>query len=69
MFDLVFESHDGRALVPTVETHEPVSDIDTVVVNSLKALDPNGLLEKRTLAMAGAMSVKCPSPDIGSRFI
>ena len=29
------------------EKHEPVSDIDTVVVDSLKALDPNGRLEKR----------------------
>jgi hypothetical protein len=25
-----------------------VSDIDTVLVDSLKALDPNGRLEKRT---------------------
>ena len=30
------------------EKHEPASDIDTVVVDSLKALDPNGRLEKRT---------------------
>ena len=35
------ESYDGRALVPSSEEkHEPVSDIDTVVVDSLKALDP-----------------------------
>jgi hypothetical protein len=30
------------------EKHEPVSDIDTVVVDSLKALDPDGRLEKQT---------------------
>ena len=30
------------------EKREPVSDIDAVVVDSLKALDPNGRLEKRT---------------------
>jgi len=30
------------------EKQEPVSDIDTVVVDSLKALAPNGRLEKRT---------------------
>ena len=37
---LVLESHDGRALVPkSQEKHEPVSDIDTAVVDSLKALD------------------------------
>src|SRR5256886_395321 len=35
------ESHDGRALgADSEEKHEPVSDIDTVVVDSLKALDP-----------------------------
>ena len=41
MFHLVLESHDGRALgADSEEKHEPVSDIDTVVVDSLKALDP-----------------------------
>jgi len=30
------------------EKHEPVSDIDSVAVDSLKALDPSGRLEKRT---------------------
>jgi integrase len=30
------------------EKREPVSDIDTAVVDSLKALDPDGRLEKRT---------------------
>jgi hypothetical protein len=33
----------------SVEKHEPASDIDTAVVDSLKVLDPNGRLEKRTL--------------------
>ena len=33
------------------EKHEPVSDIDTVVVDGLKVLDPiNGRLEKQTFA-------------------
>ena len=32
------------------EKREPVSDIDTEVVDSLKALDPDGRLEKRTYA-------------------
>ena len=42
MFHLVLESHDGRALgADSEEKHEPVSDIDTVVVVvGLKALDP-----------------------------
>ena len=30
------------------EKHEPVSDIDTVVVDSLKALDPEWPIKKRT---------------------
>src|SRR5262245_4928252 len=41
LFHLVLESHDGRATgADSEEKHEPVSDIDTVVVDSLKALDP-----------------------------
>jgi hypothetical protein len=41
LFRLVFESHDGRAPgADSEEKHEPVSDIDTVVVDSLKVLDP-----------------------------
>src|SRR5262245_64502173 len=41
LFHLVFEAHDGRAPgADSEEKHEPVSDIDTVVVDSLKALDP-----------------------------
>ncbi len=41
MFHLVFESHDGRALgAESGEKREPASDIDTAVVDSLKALDP-----------------------------
>jgi hypothetical protein len=41
LFHLVLESHDGRALgADSEEKHEPVSDIDTVVVDSLKVLDP-----------------------------
>ena len=33
------------------EKREPVSDIDTVVVDSLKELDPNGRLEKLTFRL------------------
>jgi hypothetical protein len=41
LFRLVLESHDGRAPgADSEEKHEPVSDIDTVVVGSLKVLDP-----------------------------
>jgi hypothetical protein len=37
---LVFESHDGRALVPIPKrSTSPRGDIDTVAMDSLKALD------------------------------
>jgi hypothetical protein len=46
LFHLVLESHDGRAPgADSEEKHEPVSDIDTVVVDSLKALDPEWMAD------------------------
>jgi len=60
LFHLVFESHDGRALgAESEEKREPVSDIDTGVVDSLKALDPDGRLEKRKSIRDLAMSQMC----------
>ena len=51
LFHLVLESHDGRALgADSEEKHEPVSDIDTVAVDSLKALDPNGPIREADIA-------------------
>ena|SRR6516162_917888 len=42
LFHLVFEPHDGRAFcADSEEKREPVSDIDTAVLDSLKVLDPN----------------------------
>jgi hypothetical protein len=47
LFLLVFESHTGRAPgADSEEKHEPASDIDTVVVDSLKALDPKWLIRE-----------------------
>jgi len=41
LFHLVLGSHDGRALVPIPKRSAyPASDLDVVVVDSLKALDP-----------------------------
>ena len=49
LFRLVLGSHDGTAMVPnSEEKHEPVSDIDTEAVDSLKVLTPTGRVEKRT---------------------
>ena len=51
MFHLVLESHDGRAAgADSEEKHEPVSDIDTVVVDSLKALDPEWPIREADMA-------------------
>ena len=41
MFHLVLETQDGRAVVLiSEEKPEPASDIDAVMVDSLKVLDP-----------------------------
>jgi hypothetical protein len=43
------------------EKHEPVSDIDIAVVDSLKCLTPNGRLEKRQTRSALLLkSTSCP---------
>ena len=63
MFHLVLESHDGRAPgADSEEKHEPVSDIDTVVVDSLKALDPEWPIREADIsaAAAAARSVALP---------
>ena len=55
MFLLIFESHGGRALsADSEEKHEPVSDIDTIVVDGLKALDPEWPIREATLLFGAA---------------
>jgi hypothetical protein len=55
LFHLVFESHDGRALgAESEEKREPVSDIDTGVVDSLKALDPERPIREADVGEEGA---------------
>ena len=39
LFHLVFESHDGLG-ADSEEKHDPASGVDTELVDSLKALDP-----------------------------
>ena len=59
MFRLVLESHDGRAPgADSEEKHEPVSDIDTVVVDSLKALDPEWPIREEADMAARFMSAR-----------
>src|ERR1700756_4674184 len=41
------------------EKHEPVSDIDIAVVDSLKCLTPNGRLEKQTRSALLLRSLSC----------
>ena len=53
LFRLVLETHDGRAPgADSEEKHEPVSDIDTVVMDSLKALDPEWPIREADIARA-----------------
>jgi hypothetical protein len=55
LFHLVFESHDGRALgADSEEKHEPVSDIDTAVVDGLKVLDPERPIREADIALGNA---------------
>jgi hypothetical protein len=63
LFRLVLESHDGRAPgADSEEKHEPVSDIDTVAVDSLKALDP-----KRPIREADIPIISCRrAPAVGA---
>ena len=52
LFHLVFEPHDGRAFcADSEEKREPVSDIDTAVVQSLKALDPKRPIREADIPM------------------
>jgi hypothetical protein len=48
------------------EKHEPVSDIDTVVVDSLKALDPKRPIREADMIRANVHVSKVPGADIGS---
>src|SRR5262249_12768753 len=62
LFHLVFESPWWKGLgAESEEKREPVSDIDTGVVVSLKVLDPDGRLEKRTNNGRLVMSALCQS--------
>ena len=49
----------GKIGAESEEKREPVSDIDTGVVDSLKVLDPDGRLEKRTKRRHVGMSALC----------
>jgi hypothetical protein len=52
LLHLVFESHDGRASgADSEEKQEPANGIDTAVVDSLKALDPNRPIREADIAL------------------
>jgi hypothetical protein len=56
-----------RRRADSEEKREPASDIDTGVVDSLKALDPDGRLEKRTLCRHRRMTESGPEAVIDHR--
>jgi hypothetical protein len=67
LFHLVLESHDGRAPgADSEEKHEPVSDIDTVVVDSLKALDPEWPIREADIARAQPSTPISPNGIYGT---
>ena len=69
LFRLVFESHAGRALgADSEEKHEPVSDIDIAVVDSLKALDPKRPIREADMAAVAPMSASERKADIPSAW-
>ena len=67
MFHLVLESHDGRAPgADSEEKHEPVSDIDTVVMDSLKALDPEWPIREADMGASSRHVRLVPDSDMTS---
>src|SRR5215472_13976707 len=67
LFHLVFESPWWKGLgAESEEKREPVSDIDTGVVVSLKVLDPDGRLEKRTSRTTSPAIEESAHPPVNS---
>jgi hypothetical protein len=70
LFRLVFESHDGRAPgADSEEKHEPASDIDTAVVDSLKALDPNRPIREADILISGPAKHKASGGFLPGVFL
>lgn len=56
LFHLVFETHDGRAVsADSEEKREPVSDIQTAEMESLKVLDPERPIREADMASHAAL--------------
>src|SRR6516162_5894675 len=67
LFRLVFESHDGRALgADSEEKHEPVSDIDTAVADSLKVLDLKRPIREADISVTHRHVCFGPEPKVRS---
>ena len=68
LFRLVLESHDGRAPgADSEEKHEPVSDIDTALTDSLKVLDPEGPIREADIGRRPQHVRKVPSTEVHVR--
>jgi hypothetical protein len=72
LFRLVLGSHNGRALgADSEEKREPVRDIDTEAVDSLKVLDPNRPIREATSLLRRCKDVKgksevVPNENLGT---
>ncbi len=70
LFHLVLESHHGKGLCDdSGEKHEPASDIDAAVADSLKALDLNRSIREADIHCASNRSLLCDAmiPDPNHR--
>ena len=67
---LVFESHDGRALVPIPKrSTSPRGDIATLVVDSLKALDLERPIREADMKQTCRIVREVPTGDIAASAI
>jgi hypothetical protein len=56
-----------RLCADSVEKHEPVSDIDTAVVDGLKALDPNRPIREADIARNLSQTAK-PANNLSANW-
>ena len=69
LFRLVLESHDGKAPgADSEEKHEPASDIDIALMDSLKVLDPKWPIREADIGRKpGCSDARPPMRSAGNR--
>ena len=65
LFRLVLESRDGKAQGANCEEkHEPASDIDIALMDSLKVLDPEGPIREADICEPQDVQMRSPSAQV-----